>query len=564
MKRILLVCALLLSMGLMAACQCPLRKFHQSALRRNTPACQMQQKAACPMQKSCGCAARACGRPMATPVSVVAPSPLLAPELRLPKVFSENMVLQHGKPLPVWGWAAPGETVKVKLGAQEKATATTPQGEWKVVLDPVAPSAEPQTLTISAAKTIEIKNVLVGEVWVCSGQSNMEMSVAASNDSQAEIAAANYPNIRLFNITKCVAQLPTEDVNATWQACTPQTIPNFSAAAYFFGRELHKELNIPVGLIESAWGGTRIEPWTPPVGFAANPKLQDICKTLNDLDNQYRQNVSKNLPEWQAWTTGTRNALEAGAPLPVMPSPAQATITDCQQPTALYNGMINAIVPYAIRGAIWYQGESNNGEGMLYYEKMKALICGWRQVWQQDCFPFLFVQIAPCIYGDDKVPGTLPGLWEAQMASLQIPNTGIAPTMDISNLRDIHPKNKQEVGKRLALWALANTYGKKIPVYCGPMYKAMKVEKNKIRIAFNLVGAGLESRDGKALNFFQIAGEDKNFVNADATIDGKTVVVSSPSVAKPVAVRFGWDQRAEPNLRNKAGLPALPFRTDQW
>jgi sialate O-acetylesterase len=446
---------------------------------------------------------------------VVAPSPLLAPELRLPRVFSDNMVLQHGKPLPVWGWAAPGETVKVKLGDQEAATQATSKGEWRVTLKPVAPNAEPQTLTVSAAKTIEIKNVLVGEVWIGSGQSNMEMGMGGINDAQAEIAEANYPNIRLFNIPKRVEQLPAFDVNATWQICTPRQSRLFGCR-YFFGRELHKELNIPVGLIESAWGGTRIEPWTPPVGFAANPKLQDVCKAINDLDNQYRQNVSQNLPQWQAWTQAMRQALETGTPMPPQPEAAKATLTDCQQPTALYNGMIHAIVPYAIRGAIWYQGESNNGEGMLYYEKMKALICGWRQVWSQDCFPFLFVQIAPYIYGDDKVPGTLPGLWEAQTASLQIPNTGIAGTGDIANLRDIHPTNKQDVGKRLALWALANTYGKKNLVYSGPIYKAQKVEKNKIRLSFDHAGSGLESRDGKALNFFQIAGEDKNFVNAEA------------------------------------------------
>jgi sialate O-acetylesterase len=494
---------------------------------------------------------------------VVAPSPLLAPELRLPRVFSDNMVLQHGKPLPVWGWAAPGETVKVQLGDQEAATQATSKGEWRVTLKPVAPNAEPQTLTVSAAKTIEIKNVLVGEVWIGSGQSNMEWAVGGVNNAQAEIAEANFPNIRLFNIPKRVEQLPAFDVNATWQICTPQTVPGFSAVAYFFGRELHKELNIPVGLIESAWGGTRIEPWTPPVGFAANPKLQDICKTINDLDNQYRQNVSQNLPQWQAWTQAMRQALETGTPMPPQPEAAKATLTDCQQPTALYNGMIHAIVPYAIRGAIWYQGESNNGEGMLYYEKMKALICGWRQVWNQDCFPFLFVQIAPYIYGDDKVPGTLPGLWEAQTASLQIPNTGIAGTADIANLRDIHPTNKQDVGKR---WPCGRW-----PIPTARRTSSIAVRstrpedrENKIRLSFDHAGSGLESRDGKALSFFQIAGEDKNFVNADATIDGKTVVVSSPSVAKPVAVRFGWDQRAEPNLRNKEGLPALPFRTDQW
>jgi sialate O-acetylesterase len=232
-----------------------------------------------------------------------------------------------------------------------------------------------------------------------------------------------------------------------------------------------------------------------------------------------------------------------------------------QTPLALYNGMINPLLPYAIRGAIWYQGESNNGEGMLYHEKMKALILGWRSIWKNDNLPFYFVQLAPFRYGGE--PDRLAGIWEAQTATLSMPHTGMAVTVDIGNIADIHPRNKQDVGKRLALWALADSYGKSDLVYSGPLYKSMKVEGNKIRISFDHVGSGLVSRDGQPLTWFTIAGEDHNFVTAKAEIDGATVVVSSDQVEKPVAVRFGWNQEAEPNLSNKEGLPASPFRTDK-
>ena len=290
---------------------------------------------------------------------------------------------------------------------------------------------------------------------------------------------------------------------------------------------MQQQLDVPVGLIGSNWGGTRIEPWTPPVGFQQVPALKEIADNLDKFP-------AKN---------------------------ADGKINH-QSPLALYNGMIAPLVPYGIRGALWYQGESNNGEAMLYFEKKKALIAGWRSIWNKPDLPFYFVQLAPFRYGGD--PKNLAGIWEAQTATLSIPNTGMAVTVDISNLTDIHPKNKQDVGKRLALWALAQLYGKSDLVYSGPLYKSMAVEGNKIRLSFDHVGGGLVSRDGKPLNWFTIAGEDKNFVEAKAVIDGDSVVVSADSVANPVAVRFGWTQEAEPNLSNKAGLPASPFRTDKW
>ena len=391
----------------------------------------------------------------------------------------------------------------------------------------------PHELNVKGKNEIKLTNVLIGEVWVASGQSNMEMSVISSDNPKEEIAAAKYPNIRLFHVRKTPAATPQDEVvlDREWSECSPETIPNFSAVAYFFGRQIHQELNVPVGLINTSWGGTAIEPWTPIVGF-------ESVESLKSIGEQAKVQQAK--PEGIAGNHGA--------------------------PTHLYNGMIHGIVPFGIRGALWYQGESNRGQGVAYEQRMHALINGWRSVWGQGDFPFLYVQIAPYKYV--KPPMTdpenfLPKLWEAQTKTLALKNTGMAVTTDITNLDDIHPKNKQDVAKRLALWALAKTYGKEGLVYSGPLYKSMKVEGNKIRIEFDHVGGGLKSRDGKPLSWFTIAGKEGDFVDAAATIDGKSVVVSSDKIAEPSAVRFGWNELAEPNLMNAEALPAGPFRTSR-
>ena len=376
--------------------------------------------------------------------------------------------------------------------------------------------------------------MLVGEVWLCSGQSNMEWTVRASGNAAEEISAANHPRIRHIKIPNTPAAKPQNDVKSDgWKVCTPENAANFTAVGYYFGRKLMQDLDVPVGLIGSHWGGTRIEPWTPPVGFQQVPALKDIADKLDTFPTMTQQRDKND-------------------------SSKTTTVVNHQSPLALYNGMIHPLLPFAIRGAIWYQGESNNGEGMLYFEKMKALIGGWRSVWNNPEMPFLFVQLAPYHY---KVPTQLPEIWEAQTAALSIPNTGMVVTNDIGNIKNIHPKNKQDVGRRLALWALAKTYGKTGLVYSGPLYKDMKIDGNKIRVSFDHVGGGLVSRDEKPLTWFAIAGADGNFVEAQAQIDGNTVVVSSDKVAEPKTVRFAWDQDAEPNLSNKEGLPASAFRT---
>ncbi|MSR66590.1 MAG: sialate O-acetylesterase [Pedosphaera sp.] len=447
-------------------------------------------------------------------------------DVKLPAIFGDHMVLQRDQKVPVWGWADDGEKVTVEFAGQ-KVSATAKGGKWSLALTALKASSKGAAFTVTGNNKVEFTNVVVGEVWLCGGQSNMEWYVASSKDKAKEIAEGNHPLIRHIKVPHVTSTKLQDDVKAgPWQAATSQTVGNFTAVGYFFALQIQKDLDVPIGLIGSNWGGTRIEPWTPPVGFQSVPALKkDYADKLSQFPQTNAQGVANN-----------------GSPL------------------AMYNAMIHPLVPYAIRGALWYQGESNNGEGMLYYEKKKALINGWRSVWNQGDFPFLFVQLAPFSYGGD--PTRLAQIWEAQTATLQIKNTGMAVITDISTIKDIHPPNKQEVGRRLALWALAKTYGKDVKVYSGPLYKSAKADGKTIHVSFDHVGGGLASRDGKPLSHFQIAGEDGIFVAADAKVDGATVAVSSVEVSAPKFVRFGWHQDAEPNLSNKEGLPASPFRTD--
>ena len=483
-------------------------------------------------------------------------------DVRLPHVIGNDMVIQRDAPISIWGWADPGESVTCELG-QAKATATAnAEGEWKVQL-PALPAGGPLEMTVQGHNTVKVSGILVGEVWICSGQSNMEMGVGVSKDGKQEIAAASHPQIHLFLVPKKTAGKPTRDVDATWKPCNPATIAEggwggFSAVAYYFGREIQDALGVPVGLIDTSWGGTRIEPWTPPAGFAAVPALKSIVEKIEQADATYRRDYAAALDKLETGLAVSRKALSAGNALPPLPqASAHHNLDSNGEPTGLYNAMVAPLVPFSFRGALWYQGESNNGEGMLYYEKMKALIGGWRQIWNTGDFPFLYVQIAPFKYGG--APTQLPGIWNAQLASLSIPNTGMAVTTDITTLNDIHPPNKQDVGKRLALWALAKTYGKKDLVYSGPLYKSMKIDGNKIAVSFDNIGSGLATRDGKDLAGFEIAGADGAFVAAQAKIDGDRVIVSADGVSAPTQVRFAWDQLAQPNFMNKEQLPASPF-----
>jgi sialate O-acetylesterase len=502
---------------------------------------------------------------------------VLAAQVRLPALISDHMVVQQDKPVTVWGWAGKNEPVTVSFNGQDKkAVAAAADGRWRVVFDPLKAGDQPLEMTVKGAKgpAITVKDILVGEVWVCSGQSNMEWAMSWLPDPTPDIMRADNPNMRLFLVPKRPADRPQDDVEAKWQPCSPDAVRPFSAVAYYFGLELHKRLGVPVGLIESAWGGTLIEPWTPPVGYAAVPEIKPILEKQVAAYGEYKAALAKALPAWEAWVRDGRKAVAAKTPeaIGTPPSLPDNPFNDPQAPTALYNGMIHALTPFAIRGAIWYQGESNRYDGALYTKKMEAMIQGWRTAWGLGDLPFYFVQLAPYDYGysretpvmavpDDQL---LPLIWEAQTRALLIPNTGMAVVTDIADLRNIHPTNKRDVGYRLSLWARAETYGEKTLVHSGPLYKSMTVEGNLIRLSFDHVGGGLITSDGQPLKWFEIAGEDHIFYSAEADIAGDTVVVWSPKVAAPKAVRFGWSQLALPNLANKEGLPASPFRTDNY
>lgn len=503
--------------------------------------------------------------------SVAAP---VAADVRLPRVLGDHMVLQRQMPLPVWGWAAPDEAVAVQLGSNKIETKADAKGTWMVRL-PAMQAGGPHELTVSGKNTIKLTDILVGEVWLCSGQSNMEMGLGVVENGEKEVAEANHPRIRLLALPYVSAGEPNNDVDATWSVCTPETVSagrwgGFTAVGYFFGRELHRELDVPIGLIDSSWGGTRIEPWTPLCGFRGVPILKNMVEDIERRDFEYKREIlPKKMTEIEKWMQVTRRALATGEKLPASPGWPRHPLQSEGEPTGLYNAMIHPLAPFAIRGAIWYQGESHVGtdDGRKYHDLMKALVGGWREVWGEGDFPFYYVQLAPfnyTLFGSEFKSDQMPRIWQAQLASLDIPNTGMAVTTDIGNANDIHPYDKLTVGKRLSLWAMAKTYGREDLVYSGPLYQSMAVEGAKARVNFDHVGGGLASRDKKPLNWFEVAGEDNRFVAAQAEIEGKTVLVWSEAVNKPAAVRFSWHMTPEPipNLINQEGLPASPFTTN--
>ena len=462
-------------------------------------------------------------------------------DVTLPPVLGSGMVLQRDLPVPVWGWADAGEKVSVTFAGQTKTTKAGDDGKWMVKLDPLKANSKATSLMVTGNNKISLDNVLVGEVWICSGQSNMEWALRSSMNAKEEVAAADHPQIRLFNVPgHTTSPLPKEKGAGSWQVCNPKSATGFSAVGYFFGRRLQKDLDVPVGLVGSNWGGTRIEPWTTLAGFESVPELSKIA----DQVKNYKADTK----------------VGGGSP------------------SAIYNSMVHPLAPFAMRGGIWYQGESNGGEGVTYYHKKHALVNGWRKVFQNKDLAFYWVQLAN-FRKENENPAGGDGwakIREAQTQALDIPGTGMAVITDIGAANDIHPRNKQDVGWRLAQWALHQTYGKKNVVPAGPLFKSQKVEGDSIRLSFNYVGKGLmvgkktgleptmEVKAGK-LSHFAIAGEDKKWFWAEATIDGETVVVKSSDVPKPVAVRYGYTMNpAKANLYNKEGIPASPFRTDGW
>lgn len=461
-------------------------------------------------------------------------------DVRLPALFSDHMVLQRGKPVPVWGWADDGEQVTVSFRGKT-ARATAKDGKWMVKLGKLQ-AGGPDILTVEGKNRIELRDVLVGEVWVCSGQSNMEWPLKASFQSQSDIAASTNPNLRIFKVPKRKATSPQQDVQASWAQADPETVPNFSAVAYYFGRDLQQALQVPVGLVETCWGGSPAEVWMSREALSANKEYQqDILQPYEEaVKKAQAANDPKMRPGWQ--------------------------------PSELYNAMIAPLIPYGIAGAIWYQGESNAGRADQYRRLFADMIKNWRTDWDQGNFPFLLVQLAPWDNNKKRtveqitekpVDSDWAELREAQLlATQQLPKVGMAVITDVGDKDDIHPTKKVPVGARLALAARAIAYGEKVE-YAGPVFKKMKVKDGKAILSFTHAGSGLEARGGK-LTGFAICGPDKKFVWADAVIEDGKVVVSSPQVEEPIAVRYGWANYPVVNLWNKAGLPATPFRTDDF
>jgi len=470
--------------------------------------------------------------------------------LHLPAIFSDNMVLQRNFATPIWGTAAPNQSITITIAGQTKQATAGADGKWMAKLDPVKEGG-PYELTVSGPGSITYKNVLFGDVWICSGQSNMEFQLKSARDAQTAIQASTNPTIRLFTVKKNPAKTPAADVIGKWEESSADSSPSFSAVGYYFGRELQKQLNIPIGLIHTSWGGTAIQLWQSKEAIEADEDMKQVYTAWQSAQDRYQASMKK-------YQDAVAKAKEENKPAPPAPRGGAP-----MAPAVLYNGMIAPLVPYGITGAIWYQGESNAGNAKLYRKQMPAMINQWRKEFGHE-FPFYMVQLANFMKKDDKpVDSDWAELRESQLQTAQTnPKTGMAVIIDIGEANDIHPKNKEDVGKRLALAALAQHYGKNIE-YSGPLYASMKTEGNKIRLAFHHTGSGMVAK-GEKLTGFAIAGEDHKFVWADAQIDGNTIVVSSPEVQNPVAVRYGWANNPDCNLYNKEGLPASPFRTDDW
>ena len=483
-------------------------------------------------------------------------SPAATCEVRLPGILGSHMVLQRDRPIHIWGWAAPGETVSVEMRGVSRATAADELGKWSLYLPP-APAGGPYQLTVTSSNTIILDDVLIGDVWFASGQSNMEMPLsgwpgAALQNSAEEIAQANQPGIRLLLIHHKTSEFPLSDINGSWTVCTPETARNFSAVAYFFGRDLAIREHVPIGLIDSTWGGTVVEAWMSLDAISADASLMPAFATraqMMDKQADVPAVLAKERREDEA-------ARKAGLPAPKHvwnPDPAS------WGPAALFNGMVAPATGFGIKGAIWYQGESNSRLTFapMYARLFPALIADWRAQWHQGNFPFLFVQIANFASDATESWATIR---EAQRRTLSVANTAMAVTVDIGNPGNVHPADKQTVGARLAMAARALAYGEHLE-YSGPLFRQAASDGPGMRVWFDHAADGLLAKGG-ALEGFEIAGDDRRFVKAAARIDGNTVVVASPQVQAPSYVRYGWENAPVVNLYNSAGLPASPFTSE--
>jgi sialate O-acetylesterase len=541
--------------------------------------------------------------------------PRLRADVQLPALFGDHMVLQEDMKLPIWGTAAPGEMVTVTVGGETGNATAGADGKWRVELAPLPVTSTAVTMTVSGKNSVTFNDVLIGDVWVCSGQSNMEFGIKNANDADTEIPQANQPEIRLFFVPKKTSLTPLDEITLNpakplqghWQVCTPETIVadgdwgGFTAVGYFFGREIQQKTGHPIGLIASYWGGTPAQAWTSVSGLEKDPSLKHHleyqAKVAAGFDKATQEFAAKQAAfetERSAWTASVAPSYMAAMktwndlvkadqasgqtppprPQPSQPEPRAPNPPDGGPgvPANLYNGMIAPLISFGIKGVIWYQGEANADEPLDYRKLFPRMITDWREKWNEGDFPFLFVQLAS---HKGSAAQSWPFLRESQAKALSLPNTGMATAVDIGNVPDVHPRDKIDVGQRLALVARHVAYGEKL-VYSGPVYQAMEPQGDGIALSFTHVGGGLiigsapwvadnaKPIPTDKLVGFVICGDDHNWVPADAEIKGDQVIVSNAQVPKPVAVRYAWSNIVVANLYNKANLPAMPFRTDDW
>ena len=466
-------------------------------------------------------------------------------DVQLPGIISDHMLLQRDVPVRIFGKADPGESVTVAFRGQSVQTAADAVGRWEAWLQPLSPGAAAE-MTIRGANTIVVSDVLVGDVWIGSGQSNMQWTVRRSDNPDAEIAAATFPQIRLFYVPRKPSAAPVDDVDAKWIVCTPESVAEFSAVLYYFGRQMHKDLKVPMGLIHSSWGGTPIASWISGPSLVGNPRLEPFLTFWQNAIRQYPANLARHELAVKKWEASGSQGVRPGPPL----GPGHA-----HEPTTLFNGMIAPLVKYTIKGALWYQGETEAGrsQGHIYGDALMTLVQDWRAAFGQGDFPFYWVQLAN--YGNAARNGHWMRVQEGQVKATALRNTGVAIVNDIGNPTDIHPTNKQDVGRRLAM--LAQNRGG------SPVYRQFTREGNAIRVWFDNAGKTLKARGDGPLTGFQIAGPDGKYVAATAQIEGTTVRVFSPEVPNPQSVRYAWDYNPAANLTSAAGLPVSLFRTNE-
>ena len=480
--------------------------------------------------------------------------------LTVSPLFGNQAVLQRDKPVPIWGTTEPGAKVTVTFGAQTAETTASSGGDWKVLLNPLPASGEPRDLLIqSGTNTLRSRNVLVGDVWLCAGQSNMNFKVSKSTGGPEAAAAADFPQIRCLKVPAVASASPTTALRSKWDVCTPQTAGSFSAVAFFFGRELHTTLSVPVGLITSSWGGTQIESWIAEHALKKDPDYPNILARWEAYRATIPEETRLHAIRLERLRVAEEKAKAEGVPFTGRPPRPPDGEVGRRTPSQLYNGMIHPLTQAAIRGVIWYQGESNAGRPTEYRSLLPAMIRQWRDAFDQGEIPFLLVQLPNWSRPGDNVAVAYQR--EAQAAALELPETGLAVTIDVGEANDVHPKNKEDVGKRVAWVALAKTYGQNIP-HSGPVFEKAAFEGNLVKLSFR--HSGKLTRKTDQPTGFEVAGEDRRFFPAEASLENDRLIVSSPEVAKPVAVRYAFTNAPSATLTDDTHLPAAPFRTDDW